>query len=581
MTYSIQNYSGSRTYTVTDGFVDRADLDIDLVGKGTLGYGQSLNTNFLKILENFNGDVPPPKAVEGQLWWRHSQQQLYVYNSAGAFVSLNPVSVTAFDMGNIHIQNSSITNTYTNANVNILANGTGFVTTNKLGITGTTTTKVLYVAANGSVQTSGMTYNPTSDTLTVTSLNTTNIAGTLTTAAQTAITSVGILNNLAVTGTISATAGVLLATASGNVGIGTSSTVSRLTVASSYNPYIVGNMATITASGAFGGGLSLKDGLATSGLYTTDLGNTLVFFTGQTSSDAAVNKEKLRIDGTSGNVGIGVYSPSSFLHLAKNTASGTYRTEMRIDNQDMRTTLASYYQYGVNWKTILRSEAISSGAAVPISFELGSTEVGRFDVSGTLSLVGGSGGPQLKMWNGGDLVIYNGDNTGAVTIYCDAAAQAKVNGAVVPGTNGTYDLGTTALRWSTIWGKASSAVYADLAENYESDENYEPGTVVEFGGEFEITEAKANSTRVAGIVSTNPGYLMNAEAKGNFIIPIGLVGRVPCKVVGPVFKGDMMVSAGDGYAIASSAPNIGTVIGKALENLAGGIGIIEVVVGRC
>jgi hypothetical protein len=133
----------------------------------------------------------------------------------------------------------------------------------------------------------------------------------------------------------------------------------------------------------------------------------------------------------------------------------------------------------------------------------------------------------------------------------------------------------------TITGTASSAKYADLAENYESDQNYEPGTVVEFGGEFEVTEAKTNSTRVAGIISSNPAYLMNSEAKGNFILPVALSGRVPCKVIGPAFKGDMMVSAGDGYAIASSTPAIGTVIGKSLENLAGGVGVIEVVVGRC
>ena len=74
---------------------------------------------------------------------------------------------------------------------------------------------------------------------------------------------------------------------------------------------------------------------------------------------------------------------------------------------------------------------------------------------------------------------------------------------------------------------------------------------------------------------------MNSEAKGNFILPVALTGRVPCKVIGPVFKGDMIVSAGDGYGIASSDPKVGTVIGKALANLAGGIGLIEVVVGRC
>jgi hypothetical protein len=560
MTYSIQNYSGSKTYTVTDGYVDRADLDIDLVGKGTLGYGQSLNTNFLKILENFNGDTPPPKAVEGQLWWRHSQQQLYVYNAAGAFVSLNPVSVTAFDMGNIHIQDSSITNTYTNANVNILANGTGFVTTNKLGITGTTTTKVLYVAANGSVQTSGMTYNPTSDTLTVTSLNGTNIAGTLTTAAQTAITSVGTLNNLAVTGNIAATGNI---TAISNVGIGTASPQRKLDIEQLSTDYQV-------RIGDTGGNYYDIGRNTTTGLLTFN-GNQAVASGYKFST---VNGDRLVIN-TVGNMGLGM-TPSTdttyrWLQIVGNssTVGGVVQTQTssgEVTAHLFNNSAAGYIGTGTNHPLILRVNA---------------NEVGQFNTSGTLVLSGGGGGTQILMQNGGDLVINNAANTGSVKLNCDNDKQLLTNSSIVPGTNGTLDLGTTDLRWSTIWGKASSAVYADLAENYEADQNYEPGTVVEFGGEFEVTQAKTNSTRVAGIVSTNPGYLMNAEAKGNFIIPIGLVGRVPCKVVGPVFKGDMMVSAGDGYAVASSAPNIGTVIGKALENLAGGVGVIEVVVGRC
>ena len=573
MTYTVTNTRQSASYTITDGLVN-SELDIGLVGKGVVTYGQTLNTNYLKLLENFSNSTAPPKPIQGQLWYKNTDQSLYVYSGTD-FISINPSVRTNQTIGNILLQSSTITGQIVNANLNIGTTGSGYVTTSNFGITGTTTTKVLYTAANGSVQSTGMTYNPTGDTLTVTSLNATNIAGTLTTAAQTAITSVGTLNNLAVTG------GVLLATSSGNVGINTPTPTAKLqvtTAAQGIDGIVVQNgtqSLTLRPNSSSGASNPIVQTGDTALIYTTGIGTGNFVIAPWNNSLSGI-----RLD-SSGNVGIGVSSPSSFLHLSKTTASGTYRTEMRIDNQDQRTTLASYYQSGVAQKTILRSEAISSGAAIPISFELGVTEVGRFDTSGTLSLTGGSGGAQLKMWNGGDLVIYNAANTGGVTLYCDTDKQLLSSGSIVPNTNGTLDLGTTSLRWNTIWGKASSATYADLAENYEADRSYEPGTVVEFGGEFEITEAKANSTRVAGIVSTNPGYLMNSEAKGNFIIPIGLVGRVPCKVVGPVFKGDMMVSAGDGYAIASSAPDVGTVIGKALENLAGGVGVIEVVVGRC
>jgi hypothetical protein len=67
---------------------------------------------------------------------------------------------------------------------------------------------------------------------------------------------------------------------------------------------------------------------------------------------------------------------------------------------------------------------------------------------------------------------------------------------------------------------------------------------------------------------------------GEHVVELALLGRVPTKVVGPVKKGDMMVSAGDGHARAENLPQIGTVIGKALEDFNGDRGVIEVVVGR-
>lgn len=137
----------------------------------------------------------------------------------------------------------------------------------------------------------------------------------------------------------------------------------------------------------------------------------------------------------------------------------------------------------------------------------------------------------------------------------------------------------------TFWGTASSARYADLAENYVADSAYEPGTVLEFGGEYEVTLATtAESHRVAGVVSTNPAYLMNSECAGEHVASIALQGRVPCRVQGTVRKGDLLVSAGNGAARAwgfrdGANPITGSVIGKALENNDQAEAIIEVVVG--
>jgi hypothetical protein len=128
---------------------------------------------------------------------------------------------------------------------------------------------------------------------------------------------------------------------------------------------------------------------------------------------------------------------------------------------------------------------------------------------------------------------------------------------------------------------ATTALYADLAEKYTADADYEPGTVVMFGGDAEVTLCDTDACKkVAGVVSTRPAHLMNAGLEGAHVIDLALSGRVPCKVKGPVAKGDMMVSAGGGYARAEENPSMGTVIGKALENNDKDEATIEVVVGR-
>jgi len=128
---------------------------------------------------------------------------------------------------------------------------------------------------------------------------------------------------------------------------------------------------------------------------------------------------------------------------------------------------------------------------------------------------------------------------------------------------------------------STQSLYADLAENYQADATYVAGTVLEFGGAEEVTTATENSRRVAGIVSTNPAHLMNGGLKGSNVVALALMGRVPCLAVGPVAKGDMMVSAGFGYAKADDNPATGSVIGKALETLEDGVkATIEVVVGK-
>ena len=151
--------------------------------------------------------------------------------------------------------------------------------------------------------------------------------------------------------------------------------------------------------------------------------------------------------------------------------------------------------------------------------------------------------------------------------------------------NGVGNIGTSTTYFNTVFAKATSAQYADLAEMYVADQTYAPGTVIAFGGKEEVTASQtSHSTTVAGIVSTNPSYLMNATQTGNHVVAVALVGRVPCQVVGTFKKGDRLV-ASDITGVATGLDNLkyqpGCIIGKALEEYnSEQVGTIEVAVGR-
>jgi hypothetical protein len=175
-------------------------------------------------------------------------------------------------------------------------------------------------------------------------------------------------------------------------------------------------------------------------------------------------------------------------------------------------------------------------------------------------------------------------NVGNTVVQRDSSGNIFGTSAVISALQATggqpTSLGSITGDWGLTAGSRLRATYADLAENYLADANYEPGTVLEFGGSNEVTVAEDSTRKVAGVVSTNPAHLLNSELTGQHVVALALTGRVPCKVRGNVRKGDMMVSAGSGYARAEYSPILGSVIGKALEDFTGISGVIEVVVGR-
>ena len=175
-----------------------------------------------------------------------------------------------------------------------------------------------------------------------------------------------------------------------------------------------------------------------------------------------------------------------------------------------------------------------------------------------------------------------GVNTTALTVN-GSTSLVGVLGITNLNADGVGNIGASGTAFNTIFAKATSAQYADVAERFASDVEMEPGTVVELGGSAEITNCVVElSENVFGVISTRAAYLMNSGAGTDSTHPpIAMTGRVPVRVIGTINKGDRLVSAGNGLARAAK-PGEATafnVIGRALvSKLESGKGMIEAIV---
>jgi hypothetical protein len=151
------------------------------------------------------------------------------------------------------------------------------------------------------------------------------------------------------------------------------------------------------------------------------------------------------------------------------------------------------------------------------------------------------------------ITVTNGDAvSGNPTIALSSTPE--VSALIKTGTNGSGNIGQTGNRFGTIFGTATTAQYADLAEKYTTDVEYEAGTVlaVAINGNAEATQTWQSGQRVLGVISTNPAFLMNDEADGQ---AIALRGRVPVKVVGPIRKGQPLICNQDGKGMYGDTSN--------------------------
>jgi hypothetical protein len=349
--------------------------------------------------------------------------------------------------------------------------------------------------------------------------------------------------------------------------------------------------------------------VATGGTYsvtptTTAGGNSALV---QTLSDGGINVKYLQInsdkfiDLTSATSTFNLYTPSGFNFATivgtngattvssilgtLDTTSGTIKA-LQITTGAPATNGSLTGQWQVAGSSAIdlatNSATLKSTSLTTGSTSTSGTITGAWGLNGSLTGTWALGGTGILDASAGTIV--GGSLTGTTTATNTAVVDLATNNASFKSrtlnAGSSTTTGTITGNWS-INGQLQ-ATYSDLAEFYEGDQEYEPGTVLVFGGDKEVTiTTTMNDTRSAGVVTTDPAYVMNAEQSG-IKVCIALAGRIPCKVIGRVNKGDLLTtSATAGYAVRATNPTLGAIIGKALENKDyGEAGVIQVAVGR-
>ena len=282
--------------------------------------------------------------------------------------------------------------------------------------------------------------------------------------------------------------------------------------------------------------------------------------------------------------------------VQKITSTGEASSLLKTDsnsnlklNNGYIDTLSGYY---VNTKKVLDTNTATNETRL---YTVGGYEfmksVGTLETNATTTINGGIFDVLAATFKADTLTTGSAAGTGSITGTWGMSANSSLDLAannndfyskkLLAGTTDNAE-GTIRGYWSLSGSSRLQATYADLAEYYEGDRDYRPGMVLVFGGKKEVTTTtQMNDTRVAGVVTTNPAYIMNSQQTG-IKVCIALAGRVPCWVVGRVKKGDLLTTATTvGCAMKATNPVLGAVIGKALEDKdSGEAGIIQVAVGR-
>ena len=237
----------------------------------------------------------------------------------------------------------------------------------------------------------------------------------------------------------------------------------------------------------------------------------------------------------------------------------------------------------ITGNNVIASGTLTVGTFNPTSLSASGNITASFFI-GNGSQLTGIDATQIQSGNSNVRVVSSNGNV-SIAVAGSGIVTFTSAGIINNMGNGVGNIGNSTGYFNTVFAKSTSAQYADLAEMYQADKQLDAGQVVEFGGAYEIQKSgTSHSTRVAGIVSTNPSYLMNSAMDVPHKAPVALTGRVPCYVIGKISKGDRLVASdisGVATVLNMDLYQPGCIIGKALEDYdSQEIGKIEVAVGR-
>jgi len=582
MAYTINLTDGTVFATINDGTVNTAagfatGAPLTLVGKNYAGYGEFLDENFIRLMENGSSVNQPPAPLTGQLWWDKLNNLLKVYNgttfktiSAATASSSQPPSNVAGDLwyDTVNEQLKVYTGTA------FLVVGPGF--TAAQGTSGAVPETILDNVGATKFITSlfvnnvrvGVIYNSvafTPQASLVTAFPTIFPGFTLSSTVSSAVfagsaTNAQLLDNLDSTDFMRATANT---TTTGTVSI-LNNTGLNVGVANVFNVNTTTTDANIK-SAISGGNLNIQANVS---------GTTFVVAQALGASGTFAVSNALVVGSTAsavGNITGANFNTGGLITAVGNIIGGNINTAALVSAANVSVT---GNVQGGNLRTaglISATGNITAAANVAGSFFIGNgsqltglslgVSVTKFENGTSKGEIGTpNGNINFNVAGTANVVIIDTN-----TLYVNTANVASISKS---GSNAVGNIGSSTNYFNQVFATATTALYADVAERFASDELLEPGTVVELGGVKEITRSNQDlSENVFGVISTRPAYTMNGGAGEDDTHPkVAMTGRVPVKVVGYVRKGDRLVSAGAGVARAAQ-PGEATafnVIGRSL-----------------